>query len=498
MTETEILIALRTFSGPNLGAEVMLPEGTYTIGTDGSCDIVLGDSSMAARHAALTVTPAQPGQNPTVHVAPLDGEVLMDDDPLPAEGAQIAPATAWWLGMTCLAWNRPHAPREEIIPRLPGQLPAAANTEEITGLALQSGSGQSSGQNSSNNADGLSGKNANIAIDNKVGAELTTLSLQRRRWWPWAAGLLCLIIIGAMSFGWSSGSGDTEELAAQLRQSVREAGLDMVDIRSDGDNISVFGTVRDEDERNKLWSMAQNLKHPVYIRVGVREDMGQAVTMKFNSRGIFPGVSFLGKGDVMRIAAYIKDAKVEEAAFASLSKDLPDLPTIERHIVHADMLKAAIERELASVKLNNVNLGLTAGRVELTETATAGSHEILQVVMDKVEESLGIPIAYTIITQDTPAGENAQAQVTEILVPGGISPDMPKSAAGDGNTPFDGLSVTGVTLTPMRFISLSDGQRVFEGGRLPGGHILEAISLDSLTLNRGGQITTYPLRGSDE
>ena len=53
-------------------------------------------------------------------------------------------------------------------------------------------------------------------------------------------------------------------------------------------------------------------------------------------------------------------------------------------------------------------------------------------------------------------------------------------------------------MTPMRFISLSDGQRVFEGGRLPSGHILEAISLDNLTLSRDGQTTTYPLRGNNE
>ena len=59
MAETEILVALRTFAGPNIGAEVMLPEGVYTIGTDGSCDIVLSDSSLAARHAAFSVAPRQ-------------------------------------------------------------------------------------------------------------------------------------------------------------------------------------------------------------------------------------------------------------------------------------------------------------------------------------------------------------------------------------------------------------------------------------------------------
>lgn len=496
MAEAEILVALRTFAGPNIGAEVMLPEGVYTIGTDGSCDIVLSDSSLAPRHAAFTVAPTQPGHSPKVHVAPLDGDVIVEDAAIPPEGLDIEPATAWWLGMTCLSWNRPHAPREEIIPRLPGQPYGATKTDEEASqanISTEPGPDAIAG----NKTDNASATGQRSVTDNNIGAGLTTYLPKKRRRWTWAAGALCLVIVGAMSFGWNSRSGDTEELAAQLRQSVKEAGLDMVSVASEGDNISVYGTVGDEEERSKLWSMAQNLKHPVYIRVGVLEDMAQAVAMKFNSRGIFPAVTFPGKGDVMRIAAYIRDAKTEDAAFSSLSKDMPDLPAVERHIVHADTLKAAIERELASVKLSNVNLGLSAGRVELTETATAGSHEILQVVMEKVEENLGVPIAYTLITQDAPAGEQAQAQVTEILVPGGISPDLPKAAAGSGAI-FDGLSITGVTMTPMRFISLSDGQRVFEGGRLPSGHILEAISLDNLTLSRDGQTTTYPLRGNNE
>ena len=497
MAETEILVALRTFAGPNIGAEVMLPEGVYTIGTDGSCDIVLSDSSLAARHAAFSVAPTQPGHNPRVHVTPLDGEVILDDAPIAPDGADIEPATAWWLGMTCLSWNRPHAPREEIIPRLPGQMPGTAGAENG---ANQGGPEMPATQSAAAGRGSGAPGSGQLAISaNNIGVEATTSLPKKRRLWALAAGILCLIIIGAMSFGWSSRSGAAEELAAQLRLSLKEAGLEMVSVSSEGGNISVLGTVSDEEERNKLWSMAQNLKYPVYIRVGVREDMAQAVAMKFNSRGIFPTVTFLGKGDAMRIAAYIKDARTEEAAFASLSKDMPDLPVIERNIVYADALKAAIERELASVKLSNVNLGLTAGRVELTETATAGSHEILQVVMEKVEENLGIPIAYTLITQDSAGDQSqAQAQVTQILVPGGISPDLPKTGAAGAATPFDGLSVTGVTMTPMRFISLSDGQRVFEGGRLPSGYVLEAVSLDSLTLSRDGQITTYPLRGNNE
>ena len=50
----------------------------------------------------------------------------------------------------------------------------------------------------------------------------------------------------------------------------------------------------------------------------------------------------------------------------------------------------------------------------------------------------------------------------------------------------------------MKFITLDNGERVFEGGELPGGYVLEQISVDTLTLSKNNQTTLYPLRGLHE
>ena len=69
------------------------------------------------------------------------------------------------------------------------------------------------------------------------------------------------------------------------------------------------------------------------------------------------------------------------------------------------------------------------------------------------------------------------------------------SAAEDGD-PLGGLRVTGVTMSPMRFVTTADGRRLFEGAVLPGGCTLESISTKVLMLRRGDRIFTYRLRGS--
>ena len=47
--------ALRILSGVHLGAEIVLEEGTWAVGRDDSCDIILSDAALAPRHCALTI-----------------------------------------------------------------------------------------------------------------------------------------------------------------------------------------------------------------------------------------------------------------------------------------------------------------------------------------------------------------------------------------------------------------------------------------------------------
>lgn len=53
-------------------------------------------------------------------------------------------------------------------------------------------------------------------------------------------------------------------------------------------------------------------------------------------------------------------------------------------------------------------------------------------------------------------------------------------------------------MAPLRFITLSTGECIFEGGLLPSGHILEAISTQELQLSKDKTRFTYTLRGANE
>ena len=105
------LIVFRLFSGPHMGAELVLPAGNQLVGSDDSCDIILQDSSVASRHANIVICFSGDGA-PSVRVTPLDGEILLNGAPLPSDGADIPVRTPFFLGLTCMAWSEPGEPAD--------------------------------------------------------------------------------------------------------------------------------------------------------------------------------------------------------------------------------------------------------------------------------------------------------------------------------------------------------------------------------------------------
>ena len=77
--------------------------------------------------------------------------------------------------------------------------------------------------------------------------------------------------------------------------------------------------------------------------------------------------------------------------------------------------------------------------------------------------------------------------------PAAATPARPSGSTG--GDPLGGLRVTGVTMSPMRFVTTADGRRLFEGAVLPSGWTLESIDTKVLVLRNGSQVVSHRLRG---
>jgi hypothetical protein len=100
------LLELRVLSGPSLGAVIELGPGTYVIGSDGGCDLVLAaDASVAGRHLELRVR--EVGGVPDVWARPPEGGIVINGVETAQEGAALPKKAVLGAGFTALAWQVP-------------------------------------------------------------------------------------------------------------------------------------------------------------------------------------------------------------------------------------------------------------------------------------------------------------------------------------------------------------------------------------------------------
>ncbi len=77
---------------------------------------------------------------------------------------------------------------------------------------------------------------------------------------------------------------------------------------------------------------------------------------------------------------------------------------------------------------------------------------------------------------------------------GTVIADSNKADQEAPEDPLGGLEILSITLEPIPFISMKDGQKFFTGGKLPSGYIIKKIGTDRLVLERGESIKTYKIR----
>lgn len=449
----EATVLLRVLSGPHLGAELPLPQGNYVLGSADGCDIILSDATVLPRHARLLVDSGFDGA-PKVRVQPLDGAVRLSEASDPLEDLDLPLLTPCFLGFSAFAWNTPQAPPDEwrqvldtphretqsLSPKLAEQVPNMSALPFTPPLSMAAG------------------------------------PLQKGPMRLWLGLFLVALLLGALTFSLVAKPLDTTEKTDFLKKKIRELALDSLSVSAAPEGIRLGGTVFSDVEYMALATMVQELQFPVYLDVEVDMDNTKAITAAFNACGLYPTVRKTAQ-NTLEISAYIQDGVIEADAFRAVRRDLPRLRTLlqagktRKVIRYAEEVRAVLLPALALAGLSFIQVGFQPGTVELSGALDESQRHKLQTALADVQKRLGVPVLF----------KEAEAQsATADAALGGLAK----------------VDVVSVALSPMRFITLSNGERVFEGGIMPDGSRLEKINPQALVLLKDGRITTYPLRGS--
>ncbi len=500
-------VTLRVFSGLHLGAEIALRPGTYVIGTDDSCDLIFEDSSLVARHAVLRVAGNEDRQE--VSLEPLDGPVSFAGSSLQQEQA-LPPRRPFQIGLVMLAWTESGSTETTAWQEVEDHLARMRNPEE-------------SEQPSQDSRDTPTMSASAAPDDNDAAStsEDSTLSLQEkeerneplpsaprssRRHVGKAAVLLAVVLTGLLSLTWN-GTNDELSREEQVRELLREAGYDKLSVTGTENGVTVTGRIASDRERGRLLRLAQFLHFPVYLDVTVRSDSADAVRASFNTLGLFPEVTELPPSahPGLLVKGYIKNGVLEEQALTEAIRNVPDLqesPTtgkpklaLFRDIRHEPDVQILLMPALAAAGLDSVKTDYLPGKIVLHGAFTPQTRSALEKTVADVQNRLGVPVRFDIVNDS----ETIQpAKSDNIYAREEQKQPAPRVSSPAEESKGASFRVTSVSMGALKFITLAGGERIFEGGELPGGYRLEHISVDELTLSRNNQTTTYPLRGSHE
>lgn len=470
-------IGIYVFSGPHVGAELVLQQGSYIVGTDDSCDIILKDAFLAPKHAQFDVHIGENEESTYLTVYPLEGDIWLNNQAVPKEGFQPKPGEFWYLGVSCLGWNFPGTNWQNKAAKLYAE---TLNSQILDANLGLEGGGAEEG---SVPQDAILKKAFGGISPQDIISKIDKFSMGK------LIGVFLLILfLGAIAISYQTDSEDQATQIKYLQQLMRDNNFSGISVIPGAQQIIIRGVVQNDAQRQMIYNLAQGMHSPIYIDVGVHDDLINAIKAAFASRGIFVSV----KGDTdpgeVTISGYMKDGFVEEWSISAMREDVPTPFKLEKNIVYAKKVSNVLDKVFIDNKIGTLQVTYLAGEIELTGSFDTERSEKLTHALEEIKKELGVPIVFK-VKQIKPAPiVSAQKghQVKQQQSPGGNTEE----------TPILGTAIVkGVTLSPIPFITLSTGERIFRGGVLPSGYTLDTVSLEKLTFYKDSQYIEYPLRG---
>lgn len=490
-------------AGEHIGAVLNLPQGTHTLGNAPDCLLQTGGLEDGAESTALLIA-ISPADEISVTLqqgkAVLDGKNLSTGTAVPWALGQIlsfgftalAPYKEGMdlaaVDLSVLGFTRAAAEEQAKVPAEPAKQPAAP-AEPAAVPAPQA---------------------APLETETAAGPEAQVKTSPARIVWL-IAGLvvLALLLSSLVAGSYLYGSrADERALLSSAEEYVQLSGFDGVKAQFDGRSIVFSGTLPNRAALAQFINGLPALSCSVIFDLSLADDELKALEDAFAVQGAAVRASISADGR-SKISGYVKDPYVERELLERVLPSFAALPEPEFDFHYAPELVDALEQGAAAAALE---LSFEGGDYTLVYDGpmTYPESQKLAALRQKLEQKFAMPLRL----QDKQSAERSlishlnarNAVIAGNTAPGAQSPSGASRSfnsgeagdaagnAGTGLTRFDPGRVVGVTMQPLRFITMDSGEKFFEGALLPGGAVLKEIHLDYLVVEHHGRSTSYELK----
>lgn len=454
-------VLLKILSGPHLGAEILLREGEYVVGSDDHCDIVLNDIAMAPRHARLSLS----GEG--VHITPLEGSFSMAGTEAEEEGLPLDFFHPAVLGSTYFALG----PAEEkwpavVVPEtLPGQ-----GKEESPGTVQESAGGEEKEPGEHEDLE------ANSDYYGRLKSKITAKPA------IFSGGVLFVIVL-LLFFAWHFARTEEQkkplpdqEKIARVQRELKSLNCpDLKAAPSENGAITITGYVQTREQEQKIIEAFKKSSYAISYAIKPMEKLADSARGVMEAHGLAVKVKSGGPG-VIILKGYVTDQAGKDKAICAIREDLPAVSRIEDQTLSRDEMEADVSEVLEKFGLKGkIRVEALKGHIlatgSLIASETADWKQAREALQQRYED--GPLIKETI----------------EIK-----KPERSKSAAARNRTGLKldlTLPIKGVNLEPNKYITLEGGAKYFEGGRMENGWTIKSITSDHMVLSRDGREMIY-------
>ena len=460
-------ILLHIFSGFHIGAEILLPIGKHTIGNNDSCDIILQDKCLAEHHLLIEITEKNTNKDKIsylVNIQPLEGKVILNNQ-------EIQNQTSWYenellsLNSINIAWAYPD------------------NTNNFNTIYTK----LEQNQYAINTKENIKQESLQNTIETPTTANIIVSSQDITHGQPKQKKNIFLFLISiffllTFVLTFTPLSKNEFKNVNEIKQLLEKNGFPHIDVLVTEKGISFQGIINNDQERAKIYSLAQKMQFPIYLHLIVKEDIIKTIQQTLETKQIYPTIT-LSKNNII-IGYYVKDSLFLQRGYTALKELIPYYselePKIIEHTIFAQELSKKIEEKQKKYHLEKLFIEYRIGDILISGIQQKKEKENIISLFAELEKELGFTIHYTLTTMENETKELFSTQEKK----GKKIKEFLKQ------TDF---TITSVNTNTIPFITLNTNEKIFEGGLLPNGARLEKITIKELTINMHGNISTIPL-----
>ncbi len=225
------------------------------------------------------------------------------------------------------------------------------------------------------------------------------------------------------------------------------------------------------------------LSHSSIIKIKTKEDYINAIVKSFALRDLYLRIIYDNDLDKYISYGYVKDKNIEASTYLDVKKDLNIDNLIFKNTYKNEILD--IVNRLNNKYQLNLKFNYLKGKILYQGELNSDNLDKFESFKDDVKKEV---LADVVFEKDK---DSLNSSID-------FYKDEIKEVFADNNyfdiLGFNAKDITGVTIEPLRFLSLKDGSRLFEGSLLSSGYIIKTISINNIVLQKGKNEVVYELK----